>query len=175
MRTYTAEERAAAVGLAMSIGPMRAAHQLGYPVRTVTAWRAGERHGSDITPIVAASRQELARMLWQGVEAGVTAVLAGLHDPKQRLADRARALEVVMNAHKLLTGGSTSNVSSVNVNIDPNIDPETGLTYAETADLRKWLDAQRAEHPERFEGVDARIAGRPSVEKYGPSEEGTKP
>jgi hypothetical protein len=150
MRTYTAEERAAAVGLAMSIGPMRAAQQLGYPVRTVTAWRSGERHGDDITPIVAASRQELARRLWEGVTAGVDAVLEGLHDPRQRLADRARALEVVMNAHQLLTGGSTSNVSAISVNIDPNIDPESGLSWEERDQLRDWLEAQRREHPELF-------------------------
>ena len=55
-----------------------------------------------------------------------------------------------MNAHQLLTGGSTSNVSSVNVNIDPNIDPKTGLSYAERDELRDWLDAQRRDHPERF-------------------------
>jgi transposase-like protein len=155
-RTYTAEERAAAVGLAMSIGPLRAARQLGIPPRTLAHWRRGERHGTDITPIVAASRQELARMLWQGVEAGVTAVLEGLHDPRQRLADRARALEVVMNAHALLTGGPTSRVQSENVNV--NVDPGTGLTPAETADLRKWLDSMEAQHPELFADVNARVA-----------------
>jgi hypothetical protein len=149
-RTYTAEERAEAVGLAMSVGPKKAALQLGIPIRTVSAWRAGERHGSDVAPIIAASRQDLARMLWQGVEAGVAAVLEGLHDPHQRLGDRARALEVVMNAHQLLTGGSTANVSNLNVNIDPNIDPETGLSYAERDELRRWLDVMRVQHPELF-------------------------
>jgi hypothetical protein len=157
-RTYTAEERAAAVGLAMSIGPMRAAHQLGYPVRTVTAWRRGENHKSDLAPIVAASRQELARRLWEGVTAGVDAVLEGLHDPRQRLADRARALEVVMNAHALLTGGVTSRVQSENVNVNVDVDPGTGLTHAETADLRKWLDSMEAQHPELFVDVNARVA-----------------
>jgi hypothetical protein len=158
-RTYTAEERAAAVGLAMSIGPLRAARQLGIPPRTLAHWRAGERHGSDVAPIIAASRQDLARRLWEGVTAGVDAVLEGLHDPHQRLGDRARALEVVMNAHQLLTGGSTSNVSSVNVNIDPNIDPETGLTYTERDDLREWLDSTLAQHPELAADVNARVAG----------------
>jgi hypothetical protein len=158
MRTYTAEERAAAVGLAMSIGPLRAARRLGIPPRTLAHWRAGERYGGDVAPIIAASRADLARMLWQGVEAGVAAVLEGLHDPHQRLGDRARALEVVMNAHQLLTGGSTSNVSAVNVNVNADTDPETGLTYAETADLRKWLDSTLAQHPELAADVNARVA-----------------
>jgi hypothetical protein len=158
MREYTAEQRAEAVGLAMSVGPKKAALQLGIPIRTVSAWRAGERHGGDLAPIVAASRQDLARMLWQGVEAGVAAVLEGLHDPHQRLGDRARALEVVMNAHQLLTGGSTANVSNLNVTIDPTIDPETGLSYAERDDLRKWLDSMLAQHPELAVDVNARIA-----------------
>ena len=157
-RTYTAEERAAAIGLAMSIGPLRAARQLNIPPRTVAAWRRGERHGSDVAPIVAASRQELARRLWEGVEAGVTAVLEGLHDPRQRLADRARALEVVMTAHALLTGGVTSRVQSENVNVEIGINAQTGQTDAETADLRRWLDSMEAQHPELFADVNARVA-----------------
>ena len=157
-RTYTAEERAAAIGLALSIGPLRAARQLGIPPRTLAHWRAGERHGDDVAPIVAASRQELARRLWEGVTAGVDAVLEGLHDPRQRLADRARALEVVMNAHALLTGGVTSRVQSENVNVNVDVDPGTGLTHAETADLRKWLDGMEAQHPELFADVNARVA-----------------
>jgi hypothetical protein len=157
-RTYSAQQRMAAIGLAMSVGPKKAALQLGIPIRTVSAWRAGERYGGDVAPIIAASRADLARMLWQGVEAGVAAVLEGLHDPHQRLGDRARALEVVMNAHQLLTGGSTSNVSAVNVNVNADTDPETGLTYAETADLRKWLDSTLAQHPELAADVNARVA-----------------
>jgi hypothetical protein len=158
MRQYTAEERAEAVGLAMSVGPKKAALQLSYPIRTVSAWRAGERHGGDVAPIIAASRADLARMLWQGVEAGVAAVLEGLHDPRQRLGDRARALEVVMNAHQLLTGGVTARIQSENLNVNLDTDPETGLTYAETADLRKWLDSTLAQHPELAVDVNARVA-----------------
>jgi hypothetical protein len=37
-RHYSELERAEGIALAVNIGPLRAAEQLGYPIRTVTDW-----------------------------------------------------------------------------------------------------------------------------------------
>jgi hypothetical protein len=141
MRTYTAEERAAAVGLAMSIGPMRAAHQLGYPVRTVTAWRAGERHGSDVAPIIAASRQEMSAVLQEAADLGASTLLAVMRDPKASAVAKVRAAEVAIDKHLLFSGAATSRSESsvLTVNL-PAGSPLAELSAEERAELRRFIE-----------------------------------
>jgi transposase-like protein len=142
MRTYTAEERAAAVGLAMSIGPMRAAHQLGYPVRTVTAWRAGERHGDDVAPIVAASRQEMGAVLQEAADLGASTLLAVMRDPKASAVAKVRAAEVAIDKHLLFSGAATSRTESTSVNYNiPEGSPLAEMTWEEREELRRYIAA----------------------------------
>jgi transposase-like protein len=110
-RTYTIEEKSATVALALSIGPLRAAKQLGIPPRTVAAWTSGERSAKTLGPVVTATRQQAADRLWETLQRATDAVEDGLKDPRQRLGDRARALEVLVHAHELIAGRATENVA----------------------------------------------------------------
>ncbi len=49
--------------------------------------------------------------LWAGITEGLAAVRTGLADPHARLGDKARALAVLMESHRLMAGQSTSNVA----------------------------------------------------------------
>jgi transposase-like protein len=101
-RTYTPEQRAEAVALALVVGPNVAADRLGIPRRTVAAWRSGERHRPEVQAVILESRQALAERMREIVSVASEQVLAGLRDPKQRLSDRVRALEVALEAARLL-------------------------------------------------------------------------
>lgn len=132
LRTYSDGERAEAVALSLTIGADAAAKRLGIPRRNISRWRRTP------TPVVAgvieASAQDIARKLWEAVDAGTDAVLAGLRDPKGRLGDKANALRIVVEAHALLTGGPTARSESLNVNVVPGDTPE----FRRSA--RAWLD-----------------------------------
>jgi len=112
-RVYTLEERAEWAGLAAAMGPARAADRLGIPRSTVRAWRDLPA----LRPVVEQTRTQVAEKLWNGVALGVDEVLRGLQDPKTRLGDKARALEVLAQQHALLTGGVTARTESANLNV----------------------------------------------------------
>jgi transposase-like protein len=101
-RQYSEAERAEAVALALVVGPNVAADRLGIPRRTVAAWRSGERHRPEVQAVILESRQALAERMREIVSVASEQVLAGLRDPKQRLSDRVRALEVALEAARLL-------------------------------------------------------------------------
>ena len=101
-RQYSEAERAEAVALALVVGPNVAADRLGIPRRTVAAWRSGERHRPEVQAVILESRQALAERMREIVSVASEQVLAGLRDPKQRLGDRVRALEVALEAARLL-------------------------------------------------------------------------
>ena len=101
-RQYSESERAEAVALALVVGPNVAADRLGIPRRTVAAWRSGERHRPEVQAVILESRQALAERMREIVSVASEQVLAGLRDPKQRLSDRVRALEVALEAARLL-------------------------------------------------------------------------
>ena len=101
-RTYTPEQRAEAVALALVVGPNVAADQLGIPRRTVAAWRSGERQAPEVQAVILQSRRALAERMNEILSVASEQVLAGLRDPKQRLGDRVRALEVALEAARLL-------------------------------------------------------------------------
>jgi len=128
-RTYSAEERAQAVALAMSVGPVKAANALGYPVRTVVNWT----HHPAAAVIVSTSREALAARFAAAVDVGLEAVLAGLRDGQARLGDRATALRVLAEQAALLTGQPTSRTAV--------IDEAPTLTGTQEHELRRWLDA----------------------------------
>jgi hypothetical protein len=150
-------ERARAIATSGSARQVAAA--MGVPRRTVSFWRRqdAERQHTGATPIVEATREELGRALWQGVTTATDAVRRGLDDPKARLSDKARALEVLLNPHQLLVCESTAIVSSINVDPTANVDPELSLAWEERDQLREWLDS----HPELLaHGLAIREANR---------------
>lgn len=134
-RVYTLEERAEWAGLAAAMGPARAADKLGIPRSTVRAWRDLPA----LRRVVEQTRTQVAEKLWQGVALGVDEVLRGLQDPKTRLGDKARALEVLAQQHALLTGGATSRTANVNVNLDGTGWADT-LTDDQAESMRKSID-----------------------------------
>lgn len=106
-RTYTDLERAEAQGLAAAIGPAKAAEKLGIPRRTVASWM----HTPAASPIIAAAEQDVADALRAAHAKALAAVMEGLSDPKARLGDRARALEVLGEQLALAEGRATANIN----------------------------------------------------------------
>lgn len=106
-RTYTAEEKATAIGLAASIGPHKAAQQLGYPTATVARWT----HQPAASEVIRAVEVTIAQRLEEAASLALEAVTEGLRDPKARLGDRARALDVLATQANLAAGRATGNLS----------------------------------------------------------------
>ncbi|MDP8905607.1 MAG: hypothetical protein M3N29_09925 [Chloroflexota bacterium] len=155
-QAYSAEERAEAVGLAMSVGDHEAARRLGIPRRTISEWR----HQPGMQPVVSASREQVAERLWEAVVVGTEEVLRGLRDPKARLSDKARALEVVAREHALLTGRATSHALVAQWRAGSADD----LTSDEQAALR---DALRAELARRAGQSEASAATDEQLDEFG--------
>lgn len=139
MRTYTAEERAEAVALAASIGPKRAAEQLGYPPRTVAAWM----HRPSSVVILADANRAIAERLREAHSEALEVVRAGLRDRKARLADKATALRVLGEQLALAEGRATQNIE---VHSDGATDDDLGpdLTDEERSELKAYLDQRIA-------------------------------
>jgi hypothetical protein len=57
--------------------------------------------------IVLDSREALVTKFAEAVSVALSAVLDGLRDPRSRLGDRARSLEVLAQQHQLLIGDPT--------------------------------------------------------------------
>jgi transposase-like protein len=133
-RTYSEAERAEAVALAAAIGPVKAARQLIIPRRTVSSWM----HKPAASPIIAAAEANIADMLRTAHSTALASVMVGLRDPKARLSDRARALEVLGEQLALAEGRATSHNLNVNANAPPFPD---ALDDHERRDLADWLDA----------------------------------
>jgi transposase-like protein len=125
-RTYTATERAEAVALALACGSVKAGKQLGISHRTVSSWVSGEVKVPELRAVVLQTRQALAERMQEILSVAAEQVLAGLRDPKQRLGDRVRALEVALEAARIL--GSDSATS----------DPDA-LSDDEETQLADWL------------------------------------
>jgi hypothetical protein len=136
---YTSAQRAEAIGLAITVGPSRAAKQLGLPTRTVTNWM----HSPDAVVITQLTRDQVAAKLWEAVVTGTEEVLAGLRDPNARLSDKARALEVVASQHALLTGNPTSN-QNINARVAGVTDQGEDLWQMTPEQVQaKWDDERK--------------------------------
>ena len=150
VRTYTVEERAEAVALSASIGPLKAAKQLGYPPRTVASWG----HKPAAAPIIAEANRTIAERLREAHSEALAAVLVGVRDPRSRLADRAAALRTLGEQLALAEGRATANVDLHSTSTDA---PE--LTDAERSELlvglAQEIAAYQAAHPdEDFGGIE---------------------
>ena len=141
-RSYSMEQRAEAVALAASIGPLKAGDALGIPRRTVAWWC----HRPAAGPIIAAAERTIAQRLSEAHRVALDAVLAGLADPSAKLGDRAAALRVLGEQAALAQGRATSRIESTNLNVNA----ETGLTDPETMQLRAWLESMQERHPDLF-------------------------
>lgn len=137
-RAYTDQERATATGLALAIGAKNAAGQLGIPRRTISSWLRRPTPG--VEAAIVASESAVVDKLWRAVTEGIDLVTAGLRDPRARLGDKARALDVLANQHALLSGRVTSRTAVV--------DESEGITAEDADRLADWLE-QRL-----FEGHD---------------------
>lgn len=149
-RTYTMAERTEAVGLALAVGPLKAGEQLGIPGRTVASWANGERQAPEVRAVILSSRQALADRMNEILSVASEQVLAGLRDPKQRLGDRVRALEVALDAARILGADM----------------PDTGLSDDEALQLEDWLRV----HASEIAAAESEVAALPEMAP-GPIEE----
>ena len=168
-RQYTPAERADAVALAAAVGPKRAADQLGIPPRTVAYWT----HQPAASPIIAAAAASIAERLEAAASIALEAVTDGLRDPKARLGDRARALEVLATQANLASGRATMRSENTSLTVEyeaalDNLDPVVyrtmlaGLAATNGTNpvdhvieaLRRLTDEQRAELEARISEAD---------------------
>lgn len=141
-RTYSAEEKADAIALSASIGPVRAADQLGIPRRTVASWG----HTPAAGPIIAAAEAGIAERLASAHDRALAVAMAKLDDPKTRLGDVAALIRTTGEQRALAEGRATAANLNLNVDADATFAPLTvGMTDQEKAELRAVLQAAIAE------------------------------
>jgi hypothetical protein len=109
MRIHSDARRAEAIGLGLALGADEAAKRTGIARRTISRWLADPRRVEEA--VDPTTHEAIVGKLWEAVTVGTDAVLAGLRDPRARLGDKARALEIVSERHALLTGHSTANIA----------------------------------------------------------------
>ena len=102
-RKYSIEEKAAAVGLATSIGVTKAASVTQYPMQTISDWTRRD----EWQPLRNQAHDIVAEHFWMAVQIGLAAVVQGLTDDAP-LKDKALALATVYDRWALLTGGATA-------------------------------------------------------------------
>jgi hypothetical protein len=150
-RQYTDEQRAEALALSLTIGPLAASKRLGIPPRTVASWRHPS-HADHPVPAAAAavldtarSTPEVVARLWDVLTRAIDTLETGLRDPQVRLGDVARATDVLLRSHALLSGRPTENV---NTNLTLMDDDERrlidGLTPEKRHIYRAFLEANVA-------------------------------
>ncbi len=152
--------------MAITHGHHQAAATLGIPRRTISQWALESATDGSLNVLVGANRELLVSRFAEAVNVGISAVLEGLKDPKTRLGDRARALEVVAAQHSLLIGDPTARTANQNLNLSVNVADELSedeqralvaslrremelrdegaLTEAELSELATYLEAKGA-------------------------------
>jgi len=115
-RSYTDEQRAEAIALSLVVGPKAAAKSTGIPLRTICSWRPSSGKAAPPAAAVildaAASNTQVVRRLWDVLTRAIDVLEAGLRDPEVRLGDVARATDVLLRSHNLLSGRATANVAT---------------------------------------------------------------
>jgi transposase-like protein len=120
-RHYSEEERARAVGLAVSVGDREAARQLGIPRRTVSHWHRSAAHGGRLSAVVVASRASMLDTLKNAAAEGATSLLEIIRSPTSSDRDKVRAAEVAIDRYQLLSGGPTDRTESVALSMDERV------------------------------------------------------
>jgi hypothetical protein len=133
-----AEAKAEAIAIGMVQGAIAASKATGIPRRTISRWLAeGDTKDSPVVrAAIVATEEAIADRLWETMQLGLEEVRAGLLDPKARLSDKARALEVIASQWQLITGRATSRTENANLNIDGSPDE---LSPEEAEQLEDWL------------------------------------
>jgi hypothetical protein len=149
---WTPGSKAEAIGLALTLGSVEAAKRTGIPRRTISSWLGPDANMALVTPAILASEEAIAARLWETLALGLEEVRRGLLDPKARLGDKARAVEVVAQQWQLITGRATARTESAVLNV--NAGHVDALTEAETREFRDWLDAQLTEARAIEDGTD---------------------
>jgi hypothetical protein len=137
---WTPGSKAEAIGLALTLGSVEAAKRTGIPRRTISSWLGPDADMALVTPAILASEEAIAARLWETLALGLEEVRRGLLDPKARLGDKARAVEVIATQWQLLSGRATARSENVTLNLSP-VD---ALTLQEQAELRDYIDASYA-------------------------------
>ena len=107
-RRYSREQKARAVGEAMSLGVTQAGEKLGIPKTTIQYWT----EDPEFAQLRTRARDEVASEMWAAIQVGLRAVVEGLRDPDAPLRDKATALGTLYDRHALLTGGATARTES---------------------------------------------------------------
>jgi hypothetical protein len=118
--------KAKAVGLGLTVGPQKAAEMLqpnGPSRRAISEWIRGKDISAPVQEAIILSREQLIATLWEGVSTGAQVVVAGFNDPKSRLGDKARALDVIARQFLLFAGEPTSRQETISTTTAP-VDPE---------------------------------------------------
>lgn len=134
-RHYSQEEMASAVALAASLGPKKAALQLGYPPRTVARWM----HRPAASPIIQEAERTIAARLEAAHALALDAALVFLKEPggRHRGSDIAALLRVLGEQSALAAGRATSRTESMSLTASVN----AGLSEEQVADVRDSIDA----------------------------------
>jgi hypothetical protein len=109
-RSYTAEQKAEAVGLAYSVGPKKAGEQLGIPPRTVAYWKSHGTGSAVVEAAISVVAVDIASRLRAAHELALERVIDGLQDPRSRLGDRATALRTLGEQLALAENRATANI-----------------------------------------------------------------
>jgi len=139
-RTYLASEKAEAVALAASIGPLRAGDALGIPRRTVASWM----HKPEHSEVIRAAEATIAERLKAAHALALDAALAFLKEPSgsHRGSDIAALLRTLGEQLALAEGRATSRTESTNLNFNiPEGSPLADLTWEEREELRRFVAA----------------------------------
>jgi len=135
-----ADAKAEAIAIGMVKGAIAASKATGIPRRTISRWLAEGSAGDEspvVRAVIVATEEAIAERLWETMQLGLEEVRAGLLDPKARLSDKARALEVIASQWQLITGRATARTESANVNVQTSLlegmDPEAREA------IRTWI------------------------------------
>lgn len=106
-RTYSREQKAEAVGRAVSQGQTLAGEALGIPKTTIHTWMKSP----EFKELIQTARDSVAEQFWASLQVGLDEVTKGFRS-EASLKDKAYALGIVYDRHALLTGGATNRSES---------------------------------------------------------------
>ena len=107
-RSYTPEQKAKAVGLAVVHGVTETERRTGIPKETVQYWT----QRPEFAQLRTTAREVVADQFWAAIQLGLRAVVDGLDNPDVPLRDKQQALATLYDRHALMTGAATSRTES---------------------------------------------------------------
>lgn len=167
VRSYTPAERAEAVALAAAIGPTKAAAALSVPQQTISGWIAAPA----ASEVIAEAERAIADRLRDAHAVALQSVLDGLRNPRSRLSDRAKALEVIGTQLALAEGRATGRIESVTVSLTAGFDEAQRLRLRRV--LEEAIAVQAGDDPAAiYADGGSEFAGSPTA--FNPDAETTE-